>query len=616
MAAKINEWVVRFANVNGSGSASANQLFAQSLFRMGLPVSVKNIFPSNIQGAPTWYEVRVSEQGHLSRGSRIDLVVAMNAQTYAQDIALLSAGDIFFYDSSFEREFPDTEPTVLGAPLARLCLETFGNVKQRHLFRNVACCGVLSELIGISLEVQKQSIGKMFAGKPKLVEPNIEALMLGRRWAEENRSLLCDKLTGGEFPLVARQSDAAKGRIMVSGNDAAGLGCVYAGATVAAWYPITPSTSLAEAFASYCKQHRQQADGSQQVAIIQAEDELAAAGIALGAGWNGARAFTATSGPGVSLMSEFLGLGYFAEVPLVLFNIQRGGPSTGMPTRTQQSDLLACAYASHGDTLHPLLLPEDPKECFDMAVQAFDLADRLQTPIMVMSDLDIGMNEWVCEPFQWDDERHWDRGKVMSADALEQSPEWGRYLDSDGDGIPWRSLPGTHAERGAYLTRGTSHDDYGRYTEDGEVHAANLDRLTRKWETAMTMMPEAQWFEAEGKSSAALLYFGSTAAAVPEAMQQLEKAGVQLDRVRLRAFPFQPALLQRLAGYESVLVAEQNRDGQMRKLLVAEGGLSPDKLHSICLYDGLPVTATDLADKVRRQLDAEHPAVRPVAASQ
>lgn len=622
-AGRVNEWTVRFANVNGSGSASANQLFAQSLFRMGLPISIKNIFPSNIQGAPTWYEVRVSERGWRARGSQIHLMVAMNAQTYQQDLQALAPGGVFFYDNSFERQFDRSDVLVIGAPLARICLEEFGNVKQRHMFRNIACCGLLSELVGIDPAVQQASVEKMFASKPRLVQPNVDALMLGRKWAAEHPSAL----GGAQFPLAVRASEAAADSILVSGNETAGLGCVYAGATVAAWYPITPSTSLAEAFEKYCRRYRTAKDGVQRYAIVQAEDELAAAGIAVGAGWNGARAFTATSGPGISLMSEFLGLAYFAEVPLVLFNIQRGGPSTGMPTRTQQSDILACAYASHGDTLHPMLFPEDPKECFDMAAEAFNLADRLQTPVMVMSDLDIGMNEWICEPLQWDSRRKWDRGKVMTAEMLDKTPQWGRYLDSDGDGIPWRSLPGTHPDLGAYLTRGTSHDDYGRYTEDGAVHAENLDRLKHKWQTAQSLVPEPQWLVGSGKrpASSVLVYFGSTSVAIPEAMELLQEAGVAPDRVRLLAFPFHRQLAARLNRYRTVLVIEQNRDGQMGKLLVTEGGLSPDRLRCVCMYDGMPVTAADLAQKVLQALSmerkqsgeqsGEQPGAQPIAAS-
>ena len=589
-----NEFAIRFANVNGSGSASANQLFAKALFRMGLPVSVKNIFPSNIQGAPTWYEVRASEAGHLARKSYPDMVVAMNPQTYAQDVALLQPGGVLFYDSSFERDFGRDDIRVEGAPFMQMCLETFGNVKPRHMFKNIAYCGAIGTMLGIPLEVFENLLGEVYAGKEKLIAPNVQALKLGANWVLDHRS--------APLPFAVKACDNSAERIMMTGNDSAGLGCVYGGATVAAWYPITPSTSLAEAFANYSSKYRTGSDGKMRAAIVQAEDELAAAGMTIGAGWNGARAFTATSGPGVSLMSEFLGLAYLAEVPMVLFNVQRGGPSTGMPTRTQQSDILACAYASHGDTMHPLLFPSDPKECFEMAAYSFDLADRLQTPVMVMSDLDLGMNEWVCDPLEWDDKRKWDRGKLMTAKMLDNQPDWKRYLDVDGDGIPWRTLPGTHPEKGAYLARGTSHNEAGGYTEDGNVHADILRRITRKWETAKTLVPAPEYSSEKPEHPVALAYFGTTSAAVPETMEMLARQGISLDLVRLRAFPFSQQLLEWLDGHDTVLVAEQNRDGQMRKLLIAEGGLSAKKLLSVCLFDGLPVTAVDLYNGIDEHL--------------
>ncbi|MGI9346118.1 MAG: 2-oxoacid:acceptor oxidoreductase subunit alpha [Gammaproteobacteria bacterium] len=592
---KVNEFSIRFANVNGSGSASANQLFAQSMFRMGLPISVKNIFPSNIQGAPTWFEVRISEADFLARSESVDIAVAMNPQTYAQDLACLRSGGVFLYDSSFPRKFDRDDVQVVGVPLMQLCLDVFGNVKQRHLLKNIAYCGALGALLEVPPDVMEQVIQQTFAGKSRLIEPNKQALELGYDWINTHMT----SADRSRFPIRVKQSKALGDRILISGNDAAGLGAVYGGATVAAWYPITPSTSLAEAFTEYSDRYRKDAQDQLRVAIIQAEDELAAAGIVLGAGWNGARAFTATSGPGVSLMSEFIGLAYMAEVPFVLFNIQRGGPSTGMPTRTQQSDILSCAYASHGDTLHPLLFPADPKECFEMSAQAFDLADRFQTPIIVMSDLDLGMNDWVCDPFEWQDDRVWDRGKIMSAEALDQQSDWGRYLDMDGDGVPWRSLPGTHPEKGAYLSRGTSHDEYGRYTEDGDVHARVLERINKKIAGTVQYLPEPEYSPAEIENAVALLYFGTTAVAVPEAMSQLGNQGGGLDLIRIRAFPFSEALLQRLQAYTKIVVAEQNRDGQMAKLLVAEGGIDPDKIESVCLFDGMPVTASSLCKGIQ-----------------
>ena len=479
---RINELVVKFANVNGSGSASANLLFAKALFRMGLPVSAKNVFPSNIQGLPTWYEVRISEAGYLARREGVDVMVAMNAQSYAQDLAEVVPGGYFLYDSSMPRGFDRDDVQVLGIPIARMCAETYVHPRERQLFKNVVYVGALSALLDMDHAVIEQALHDRFGGRRKLIEPNLEALKMGRDYARATFDC--------PLPLKVKASKAALGKIMVSGNEAAALGCLYAGATVAAWYPITPSTSLAEAFERHMKRLRVDDRGRRLGAVVQAEDELAAIGIVIGAGWNGARAFTATSGPGISLMSEFLGLAYFAEVPMVLFDVQRGGPSTGMPTRTQQSDVLACAYASHGDTRHVLLFPGDPKECFELSAQAFDLAERLQTPVIVMSDLDIGMNDWVCDPLAWDDAHAHDRGKVLDTETLEALEDFGRYKDVDGDAIPYRTLPGTHPTKGAFFTRGSSHDPYATYTEDGQVNAENLDRLHRKFETAAALMPK------------------------------------------------------------------------------------------------------------------------------
>ena len=444
----INDFVVKFATVNGSGSATANTMFAKTLFRMGIPVSPKNIFPSNIQGLPTWYEVRVSEAGYLARRDGIDLMVAMNPQTYKEDLAEVVPGGWLLYNSTLPRMWPRDDITMLGLPIAEMCAAKWTDTRQRQLFKNMVYVGALTALLDMDLEVLKSAVADQLKGKEKLVAANMEAVELGREYALQNFDC--------PLPIRVRHAEGAKGKIMVTGNEAAGLGAVYAGATVCAWYPITPSTSLAEAFESYAKRMRVTKDGQRLYGIVQAEDELAAIGVAIGGGWNGARSFTATSGPGISLMSEFLGLAYFAEVPVVLFNIQRGGPSTGMPTRTQQSDIISCAYASHGDTKHVLLFPANPTECFSMGAQAFDLAERLQTPVIVMSDLDIGMNDWVTDPFAWDDAHVHDRGKVLSAEQLDKFKEvkgkdWGRYLDVDGDAIPYRTLPGTHPDQGRLL---------------------------------------------------------------------------------------------------------------------------------------------------------------------
>ena len=580
---KVNDFVIKFANVNGSGSASANLLFAKSLFRMGLPVSAKNIFPSNIQGLPTWYEIRVSEAGHLARREGVDVMVAMNAQTYSADVKNVVPGGVLIYDSSFPRSFERDDIEVLAIPIARMCADAYVSPRERQLFKNVVYVGALTALLELDFRVVKKTVADMFAGKAKLVEPNIEALKMGRDYAF--RKLECP------LKVTVRPSREAKGKIMMSGNEAAALGCIYAGATVAAWYPITPSTSLAEAFERHARAYHVDDNGRRLSAVVQAEDELAAIGMVIGAGWNGARAFTATSGPGISLMNEFLGLAYFAEVPIVLFDIQRGGPSTGMPTRTQQSDVLACAYASHGDTKHVLLFPSDPKECFELAADAFDLAERLQTPVIVLSDLDIGMNDWVCDPLEWNDRRKHDRGKVLDKEALDRLGVFGRYWDMDGDAIPYRTLPGTHPSKGAFFTRGSSHDAFASYTEDGEVNAENLDRLTRKFATAAALMPKPVIAKAGRNSKLGIINFGSTEPAVREAVTLLAREGYKLNTMRLKAFPFSKEVGQFAARHDRLFVLEQNRDAQMRSLLVNEAGIAPEKLIPVLNYDGMPLTA-------------------------
>jgi 2-oxoglutarate ferredoxin oxidoreductase subunit alpha len=582
----VNDFVVKFANVNGSGSASANRLFAKAILRMGVPVATRNIFPSNIQGLPTWYEVRVSERGWIGRRGGVDLAVAMNPQTFEKDQAELEPGGYLFYDST--RPLPDSrfrrEITRLGLPLTTLCNERWADPRQRQLMKNIVYVGALARLLGIEMAELERLVGEQFKGKEKLIGPNVEALHLGFEAAGRELAGACG--------LEVRRADAVGDRIFVEGNAAAALGCVYGGATVCAWYPITPSTGLAEAFMRWCERFRIEPEtGKKRFAIVQAEDELAAIGIVIGAAWNGARAFTATSGPGISLMQEFLGLAYFAEIPAVVFDVQRGGPSTGMPTRTQQSDILACAYASHGDTKHVLLFPEDPAECFAMAADAFDLADRLQTPVFVMMDLDIGMNEWLCRPLAWDDSRRYDRGKVMTFADLEAGHEFGRYLDVDGDGIPYRTYPGTHPTRGAFFTRGTSHDRYARYTEEGPAYVDNVQRLLEKFETAKKLVPAPELLPAAEPTRFGLMAFGSSMPAVREALAELAARGVHLDTLRIRAFPFGRAVEEFVAAHERVFVVEQNRDGQLRQLLVNECGIDPARLWPILHYDGTPITA-------------------------
>ncbi len=582
-----NDFVVKFANVNGSGSASANELFAKSILRMGVPVSPRNIFPSNIQGLPTWYEVRVTEAGWLGRRGGVDLLVAMNPQTWDADVAEIEAGGYLFYDST--RPLPKSkfrdDVRAIGMPITAICNRTYTDARQRQLFKNIIYVGALSALLGIDADVIETLIGEQYRSKPKLQEPNVRALHIGRDYVAEH---LVDEPIG----LAVRRSNRVGERIFVDGNSAAALGCVYGGATVCAWYPITPSSSLAEAFQKYCAKFRVDPEtGQHRYAIVQAEDEIASIGMVVGAGWNGARAFTTTSGPGVSLMNEFIGLAYFAEIPVTILDVQRGGPSTGMPTRTQQSDVLACAYASHGDTKHVLLFPEDPHECFEFAATALDLADRLQTPIFVLSDLDIGMNQRLCAPFAWDAARRYDRGKVMSAEELEAGRDFGRYKDVDGDGIPYRTLPGTHPERGSFFTRGTSRDAYARYSERGPDYLYNMQRLLAKLDTAKSLVPQPRLTSAPQETRYGAIHYGSTSPAMAEAIAALEAEGLHVDTLRLRAYPFPDSVRDFVLAHDRVFVIEQNRDAQMRSLLVNEFGLDPARLVPILHYDGTPITA-------------------------
>jgi 2-oxoglutarate ferredoxin oxidoreductase subunit alpha len=582
----VNDFVIRFANVNGSGSASANLLFARSILRMGVPIAPRNIFPSNIQGLPTWYEVRVTGDGHLGARGGTDLMVAMNPQTFAADVKSIEPGGYLFYDSS--RPIPAgqlrEDIVVLGMPLTDICTKEYREPRQRQLFKNIVYVGALAALLDIEIKALEKLIAEQFKGKDKLVAPNLRALQLGYDDAKSRFSC--------PLGIRVKRSDAVGDRILSDGNFAAALGAVYGGATVCAWYPITPSTSLAEAFEKKCARLRvDRATGEKRYAIVQAEDEIAAIGVVVGAGWNGARAFTATSGPGISLMQEFLGLAYFAEVPTVVFDVQRGGPSTGMPTRTQQSDVLSAAFASHGDTKHVLLIPDGPGEAFEFGALAFDLADRLQTPIFVMLDLDIGMNSHLTEPFRWDDARKFDRGKVMSSADLESGRDFGRYLDVDGDAIPYRTIPGTHPTRGAYFTRGTSRDRYARYTEEGNPYVDNMDRLLRKFDTARKLAPRPELRKSAKPTRIGVIHYGSTAASMDEAAELLAAEGVHFDALRLRAFPFGPEVGEFIAAHEQVFVVEQNRDAQMRTLLMTDLGVDPAQLVPILHYDGTPITA-------------------------
>lgn len=625
---KVNDFVVRFANVNGTGSASANALFTKAMFRMGVPVTPKNIFPSNIQGLPTWYEVRVCEKGYLGRREGVDMMIAVNPQSMKKDYADVMPGGYFLYDSSkpLPPDYKRDDITHLSVPLMNLCNAEFTDARQRQLFKNIIYIGALAALCDIEFSVLEGMIGEQFKGKEKLIEPNIKALNIGLKYTRENF----------ECPLDIRveRRDLLGDKILYGGNAACALGAIYAGATVAAWYPITPSTSVVDAFAKYAAKYRIDLEtGKNNYAIVQAEDELAAIGMVMGAMWNGARAFTATSGPGVSLMNEFLGLGYFAEVPCVLIDVQRTGPSTGMPTRTQQSDILLAAYASHGDTKHPLLFPANPKECFEMTADAFDLAECLQTPVIIMTDLDLGMNDHVTEPLVWDDSREWDRGKVLTAEQLDNiysngsafNGKWGRYLDIDNDGITYRTIGGTHPTRGAFVTRGSSRDEYGVYTEDGAAYQRNVDRLLKKWETAKELVPGPVFYDSDRRqvtsdkrkgsdsapvtrnsspvTSLGVIFFGTSTDSALEALELLAADGIHLDAMRPRAFPFGEAFREFVESHHRIFVIEQNRDAQFRSLMMIELGTNATKLISVLNYDGMPITADNIYRQIKESIN-------------
>ena len=593
--ASINDVVIKIATVNGTGSASANGLLMKSIFRMGIPVVGKNYFPSNIQGLPTWYEIRVTGDGYQCRSDRVDVMVAMNAQTYARDLADVRPGGWLIYDSTWprQRQLDRDDVTVFGIPLSKMCNETFDGARARILMKNIAYVGALAALLDIDMGTITNLLEETYADKQHLIDANMTAIRLGFDYAQEN--FVCP------LPSKVQAMDETNDHIVIDGNTAAGLGCLYAGATVGAWYPITPSTSLMDAFRSFCQHYRIDPEtGKRTYCIIQAEDELAAIGMVLGASWNGARSFTPTSGPGISLMSEFLGFGYYAEIPAVIFNVQRVGPSTGMPTRTQQSDILSCAFASHGDTKHVLLFPSDPGECFTMAQDAFDLAERLQTPVMVLSDLDIGMNDWMVPEFEFDEERIPDRGKVLTADDIEKMEKFYRYLDVDGDGITYRTLPGSHP-KGAYFTRGSGHTKYGAYTEDSAEYQDLLDRLLVKWETARGLVPEPE-IDYSQFNNAAILATGSSHAACIEARDRLAAQNVALNYCRVRAYPFSDSVREFIAKHDVVYVVEQNRDAQLRTLLMLDSDADPAKLKSLLHYNGMPLNAGFVVSSVLEEI--------------
>ena len=593
---RVNDFAFKIATANGTGSASANGLIMQAIFRMGIPVTGKNVFPSNIQGLPTWYEIRVSKDGYTARTPHFDLMVALNAATYAKDVAEVRPGGWLLFDSSWPLDDKLTRPdvTYLGVPLAELCNGAFKGVRERILMKNIAYAGALAALLGIDTEVIRALTQEKFSKKPALLASNDTAIALGYNYAKDH--FQCP------LPIRLERMDETKDKILIDGNTAAGLGCVFGGATVGAWYPITPSTSMMEGFKGFCQKYRVDKETKKnRYAIIQAEDELAAVGMVIGASWAGARAFTPTSGPGISLMNEFIGLAYYSEVPAVIFDVQRTGPSTGMPTRTQQGDLMLCAYASHGDTRHICIYPADPKEAFEFAAKSFDLAERFQTPVFVLTDLDIGMNDWMVPKLTWDDAYRPDRGKVLSAEELESAKSFYRYLDIDGDGVPQRSLPGVHP-KGAYFTRGSGHNKFGAYTEDSDEYQEVLDRVNRKIQNAAKALPAPIIKKTPG-AKMGLITVGGCHAACMEALDLLAKDGIHLDYMRVRGFPFSDEVHQFLAEHEVNFVVEQNRDAQLRSLLMLDTGTPITKLESVRYYAGFPMSAHHVISGVKAKLE-------------
>ena len=600
-ASRVNDFAFKIATVNGTGSASANSLLMQAIFRMGIPVSGKNVFPSNIQGLPTWYEIRVSKDGYTARPSEVDLVVALNPETYAKDVAAVRPGGYLLYDSSWplDDSLRRDGITILGIPFGKMCVETFEGDRARSLMRNIAYAGALAALLKIDMDVVSAMLTEKFSKKKALMDSNFTAIKLGYDYAMAHFNC--------PLPFHLEKMDATKDWILLDGNSACGLGAVYAGATVGAWYPITPSTSLMEAYKEYAERYRVDKEtGKRKYCLIQAEDELAAAGMVLGASWAGARSFTSTAGPGISLMSEFIGLGYYAEVPGVFVDVQRTGPSTGMPTRTQQGDLLSIAYLSHGDTKHIALFPANPEECFYLMVQAFDLSEHFQTPVFVVTDLDIGMNDWMCRRLSWDDSYRPNRGKVLGAAELAEVKKFARYADTGG-GIPARTLPGVHP-KGAFFTRGSGHTSAATYTEDADEYREVVDRLARKLATAADALPEPEMDVQEG-GTIGIISIGGCHAAVGEALHRLRADGVAVDYMRIRAFPFGQKVRAFMARHRRCFVVEQNRDAQLRSLLAIETGTPMDKMIPVLDYGGLPLTAGFVVNEISAQLRLLQPPV-------
>ena len=593
---RVNEFAFKIATANGTGSASANGLIMQAIFRMGVPVTGKNVFPSNIQGLPTWYEIRVSKHGYTARTPIFDLMLALNAATFQKDVIEVRAGGWLLYDSTWplDNTSKRADITYIGIPLAELCNAYFKGVRERILMKNIAYAGALAALLNIDADVIRGLLKEKYSKKQPLMESNERAVGLGYEYAKAH--FPCP------LPIRLEPMDKTADSILIDGNTSAALGCLYAGATVGAWYPITPATSLMEAFNGFCQKFRIEPETKKKrYAILQAEDELAAIGMVVGASWAGARAFTPTSGPGISLMNEFIGLAYYAEVPAVIFDVQRTGPSTGMPTRVQQADLMLCAYASHGDTRHICLYPSDPREAFEMAVAAFDLAERFQTPVFVLSDLDIGMNDWMVPKLAWDDTYVPDRGKVLTAAQLEEAKTFFRYLDSDGDGIPYRSLPGVHP-KGAYFTRGSGHNRFGGYTEDPDEYVDVMERLSRKIQNASRFVPKPEIRVLPG-ATMGIVTVGACHAACIEAIDLLKKEGIAIDFLRVRGFPFGEEVQRFLDAHDVNFVVEMNRDAQLRSLLMLETGVHIEKLESVRYYGGFPLSAHHVVSGIKARIE-------------
>jgi len=589
----VNDLSIQVATVNGSGSQSANNVLLRSIFRMGIPVSGKNLFPSNIAGLPTWYTIRASKHGYIARKKEIDFLVAMNPETAQEDVKSLSPGAAVVYDEPLNLSSLRDDLTFYPVPYDKIVAAVCPDAKLRKLVKNMIYVGVVAQILSIDEQKVEGEVNKLFAKKQKALELNLGAIRAGYEYAKAS-------LTKAD-PFVVEPSQQTTGKIIIDGNAATALGAMFAGVTVVTWYPITPSSSVIEQLIDYMKRYRLTADGKATFAVVQAEDELAAIGMVTGAGWAGARAMTATSGPGISLMAEFVGLGYYAEIPGVIFDIQRVGPSTGLPTRTSQGDLLFCATLSHGDTKHPLLIPGNVTECFTMAQEAFDLAEKLQTPVFVLSDLDLGMNNWMADPFSYP-EKPLERGKILTKEDLAKLGGFARYKDVDGDAIGYRTLPGTQHPAAAYFTRGSGHNEKAQYSERGDDYQNNMERLQRKFDTARKLVPKPD-VVVNGTSNIGVIAFGTTDFAMRESRDQLEREfDVKTDYLRLRAFPFAREVHDFVAQHERVYVVEQNRDAQMLSLLKLD--LAPEqtpKLRSVRHYNGLPIDARSITDEIVSQ---------------